>query len=420
MFVSMTATTFEHLAGLLFNRPQLVHPDRLIVFVDAIADKTGIAFDAREAVEAAARIGMFSAGAQRAMLGPAKSKQQQSAKPYRMADGVAVIGIKGTLVNRGAWLGSYSGLQSYEGTKFQVRTALNDDDVKAVLLDVDSPGGQAAGAFETAALVRELRAKKRVTAVVDDMAASAAYAIASAASKVVITPTGTAGSIGVVMAHFDRSGQLDQAGIKPTLIHAGAKKVDGHPYAPLPDSVRVDLQAEVNAIYDMFVTTVATNRPNLTPDSIRSTEAAMYTGRKAIDAGLADEIGDIEKALADLANPALPPPDDSGLTGVKPAGFSLPNHASLAEILALPEAAGREDHAASLAKQGVSIDTARSALSFFPTKAERATRDAAEAARAAAANKAAAEAAERDRKAKIEKSWADVTADIGRRMMGKR
>src|SRR5690606_28979829 len=145
-----------------------------------------------------------------------------------------------------------------------------------------SPGGEAVGAFEMAARVRELRSKKRTVAVVNGMACSAAYALASGASEIVTTETGISGSIGVVLLHADVSRQLDREGITPTLIHAGSHKVDGNPFEPLTAEVRDDLQAEVNGFYDGFLTTVALGRgKRLTADAARATEARTKMGKDA-------------------------------------------------------------------------------------------------------------------------------------------
>jgi hypothetical protein len=130
----------------------------------------------------------------------------------RMADGVAIIPVLDTLVNRGAWLDSRSGLTSYEGIAAQLRAAGSDPEVRSVLLDISSPGGEAAGMAGLADLIRSVRQTKPVTAFVNDMAASAAYGIASAANEIVISPTSTVGSIGVVMLHADRSGELAAQG----------------------------------------------------------------------------------------------------------------------------------------------------------------------------------------------------------------
>ncbi|WP_141933571.1 S49 family peptidase [Bradyrhizobium sp. UNPA324] len=375
--MSSTGITFEHLKSQLFNRPLLVDADRIAVMIDVLADRTGIAFDPAEIERANVRIDRLPVGARAAMRGPARPRSPNSGdKLYPIEAGTAVIPVHGTLVNRGAWVGPYSGLTSYEGLRRQFREAAADEDVKSVILDVDSAGGQASGAFEIAAVVRELRASKPVVAVVNDMAASAAYALASAATKVIITPSGVAGSIGVVLAHFDHSARLDKAGVRPTLIHAGARKIDANPFQPLPEGVQKNLQAEVDKFYEMFVETVALNRPSLTPAAIRGTEAATFIGKAAIDAGLADQIGGMEEALAHVRAAAPKPAAEHGLHGVQPA----------AQKSAPPQ--------------------------LSPFEAALA------AAHAAAAQKAVAEAAERARQKAISDSWASVVDDLARRTRG--
>ncbi|WP_315804043.1 S49 family peptidase [Bradyrhizobium sp. SZCCHNS3002] len=222
--------------------------------------------------------------------------------PFRRTqDGVGIITTVGEFVNRGAWVGASSGLISYEGFKVQVAAAARDPNTKAILLDIESPGGEAVGAFEAAAAVREAAKSKTVVAVANGVAASAAYAIASGASRIVVPPTGMAGSIGVVMMHLDFSQYLATEGVKPTLIFAGQHKVDGNPYEPLPDSVRAEWQQEVDSFYQQFVSTVAAGRKGLSEAGIRATEARMFKGDAAVAAGLADSVGTFEEVLAELA-----------------------------------------------------------------------------------------------------------------------
>jgi signal peptide peptidase SppA len=222
----------------------------------------------------------------------------------RVENGVAILPIVGSLVNRGAWIGASSGLVSYEGIAAQLREARADPEVRVILLDIDSPGGEATGMFATARLVSAINQTKPVLAFVNDVAASAAYGIASAASEIVVSPTSMVGSIGVVLTHFDRSGELEDHGIKPTLIHAGAHKVDGHPFGPLSDAVRADLQAEVMKIYDQFVGLVAEGRSGpMTEQAIRATEARTYLGTDAIAQGLADRVASLDEVIATFAQP---------------------------------------------------------------------------------------------------------------------
>lgn len=216
----------------------------------------------------------------------------------RTAGGAAIVPVQGELVNRGSWLGARSGLVSYEGLRHTMRTVAADAQVKSVVLDMDSPGGMVAGAFETAQVVADVAKVKPVTAVANGTMASAAYLIASGATKIVATDTGHVGSIGVLYVHTDQSGHLAQKGVRVTMIHAGAHKVDGNPFAPLPDSVRADIQSRIDNAYSAFVDHVAAAR-GLTSDAVRKTEARVYDGREAVSLGLADSVGTFDSALAD-------------------------------------------------------------------------------------------------------------------------
>jgi signal peptide peptidase SppA len=226
-------------------------------------------------------------------------------RPYRRTpDGIAIITVVGELVNRGAYVGASSGVVSYEGIKFQLMQAAADPRTIAIILDLESPGGEAVGAFEAAAVVRQVASIKPVHAVVNGMAASAGYALASGASRITTMPTGISGSIGVVMLHLDFSKYLEEEGIKPTFIFAGAHKVDGNVYEPLPENVRQRMQGEISSFYDQFIETVAAGRRAMTADQIRGTGALVFKGQDAVDIGLADAVGTFEEVLADLTTAA--------------------------------------------------------------------------------------------------------------------
>ena len=214
--------------------------------------------------------------------------------------GIAVVPVLGPLVARSDWLSALFGAIGYGDVGAAVAAAFADPSARAVLLEIDSPGGEVGGLFDLVETIRGLRAQtgKPLWAVASESALSAAYAIASATDRLYVTRTGEVGSIGVVAAHRDASGADAMAGLKWTLIHAGAKKVDGNPHEPL--SPRADLQADVDALQDKLVALIARNR-GLAPEAVRATEAAIYRGQRGIDAGLADRIGTRDQALADLA-----------------------------------------------------------------------------------------------------------------------
>lgn len=285
------SATLHHVASLVLNRPLAILPSKLETIAAVLGGRIGL--DASGLTPQASRF--VGSHVDR------EAPSSQGSLPYRRtAAGTALIPVIGSTVNRGAWIGASSGLVSYEGLKFQLAHASQDDRTRAVLLDFECPGGEAVGAFEAAAVVRQVAALKPVVAVVNGLCASAAYAMASGTTRIVVTPSGIAGSIGVVMLHTDVSGALAKAGVKPTLIFAGKHKTDGHPYGPLPASVKADLRAEIDGFYAAFIECVAAGRKNLSAEAIRATEARTFMGAAAVAAGLADDVGTFEGALVDL------------------------------------------------------------------------------------------------------------------------
>jgi ClpP class serine protease len=140
---------------------------------------------------------------------------------------------------------------------------------------------------------------KPIWAVADEAALSAAYAIGCVADRFYVTQTGEVGSVGVVAVHLDESGADSQAGLTWSFIHAGAAKVDGNSHQPLSDTARATLQADVDALYTRFIDLVTKCRKKA-PDAIRATEANVYRGDQAVAMGLADKVGTLRVALADL------------------------------------------------------------------------------------------------------------------------
>ena len=220
--------------------------------------------------------------------------------------GIAVIPVVGTLTRRSLGLDAASGLTSYGEISAMLDAAIADPAVAGILLDVDSPGGEAGGVFELAQRVRAADAIKPVWALASDSAFSAAYAIAAAASRVYVTQTGGVGSIGVIAMHVDQSVRDTQEGYRYTAITAGDQKNDFSPHAPLDKEASARLQAEVDRLYGLFVTHVAAMR-RLEPRFVRSTQAGLYFGSDAVMAGLADAEGSFEQVLADLSSTLATP-----------------------------------------------------------------------------------------------------------------
>ncbi|MGH7343273.1 MAG: S49 family peptidase [Candidatus Rokuibacteriota bacterium] len=281
-------THLAHLAARIFNAPLLIHRPKL----DAILAVLGPRIGWTETLEARLR--------------PLAVRAPRAATPGPLP-GIAVIPIHGTLVRRTLGLEAESGLTSYEAITAALGSALASPDIAGILLDIDSPGGEAAGVFDLADRIAAARAVKPVWAVANEMAFSAAYALASGASKVWVTRMGGVGSIGVLAMHVDQSARDAKEGYRYTAVFAGERKNDLNPHEPLTSEGLAFLRSEVERIYGQFVATVAKHR-GLDAEAVRDTEAALYFGGDAVQAGLGDAVGTFDEALSAFAEHLLPRP----------------------------------------------------------------------------------------------------------------
>lgn len=220
-------------------------------------------------------------------------------KPFAYADGVAIIPIHGLLINRLSWSCSY--MTGYNFIRSQRLAALADPDVKMIVYDVNSPGGIASGCAELAREMFDSRGEKPSLAVVDARCYSAAYFLASAADRIVVTPSGGVGSIGCVAMHVDYSDMLAEEGVKITMIFAGSEKVDGNPYERLSNRAKASIQRDVDYHYGLFVEAVSRHR-DLSEEEVRSTEAGSFLPPEALDIGLIDAIETPAEAVANFFN----------------------------------------------------------------------------------------------------------------------
>ncbi|WP_264686492.1 S49 family peptidase [Wolbachia endosymbiont (group B) of Rhopobota naevana] len=203
--------------------------------------------------------------------------------------GIAIIRIYGVLTKKTEAFDHILDMTSYENIHEEIESALEDKSVETILLDIDSPGGEVNGVFDLADFIYESRVKKRIIAIANDDAYSAAYAIASSAEKVFVSRTSGVGSVGVIASHIDQSGFDKKQGIKYTTIFAGSRKNDLNPHEPMTSESLESLQKEIDRLYEMFVQLIARNR-GLSIEKIRSTEAGLYFGEKAVEIGLADGV----------------------------------------------------------------------------------------------------------------------------------
>lgn len=235
--------------------------------------------------------GRPSAGVVGDLFGRRIEQAGDGARILPVVDNVAIIAVEGTLVHKGRFLGQSSGETSYEGLQTRINRARRDPNVKGVVFEIDSFGGEVAGAFDTANLLAELSAEKPTLAILTDYALSAGYLIASACRQIVMPQTGAAGSIGVITLIADFTGKLEKEGIKVAVVASGAFKADGNPALPLDPGVIARAKERVDAARDVFAETVAEFRGSrLTKEAALATEARVYSGSAAVEAGLVDEI----------------------------------------------------------------------------------------------------------------------------------
>lgn len=206
----------------------------------------------------------------------------------------AVIPVFGALVNR--FNATYGFITGYNYIKNAIATALADESVDNIILDINSGGGEVAGCFETVDYIKAARSQKEIHAIVDSNCYSAAYAIASACTSIKATPSSGIGSIGVVAMHASYEKALEKEGVSVTFIKAGEHKVDGNPYEDLTDSVKANMQKRIDATYRDFVSLVGANR-SLALEDVVKTQAACYTAQDAKSIGLIDDVISVEGAV---------------------------------------------------------------------------------------------------------------------------
>jgi len=214
---------------------------------------------------------------------------------------VAVVPVVGTIVHRGGDMAS--GTASTQALIAQLQQLDNDPNVRAVVLDIDSPGGTVDGVQEAADAMRALSVP--VVAVANSMAASAAYWLAAQADEIVITPSGEVGSVGVYSMHADMSKALEIEGLDVTIVSKGKHKTEGNPFEPLGDEAKAEMQAHVDEAYAQFVADVAKGR-GVSPSAVRSGygEGRMVRGKAAVKAGMADRVATLEATVERLAGGA--------------------------------------------------------------------------------------------------------------------
>lgn len=389
----------------LFNTPLMIRPTEAQVIITAVSEQMGVG--SLLDTSSGKLIDLSGKVEQSASFSDRGEKRSRS---YALVDGIAVLPISGTLAHKWGGLQPSCGATGYDGIQARINQALSDPEVRGIMLDVDTPGGEVAGAFDCTDIIARARTVKPVWSLCYDMHCSAGQLLVSGAERRLITQTGIAGSIGVVIAHMDVSELMKQTGRKVTLIHAGASKVDGNPYEALPSDVREKLQASVNTTRQRFANTVS-KHTGLSIERILAQEAEVFEGEEAIKQGLADELVNGADAVAVMAERISHKPNFSlgtkmetnktapaasktgevkeGSAATEPqaqvnqptapatdssAAMAAAERDRIMGILSLDEAKGREDTAKALAANpAMSVEAAKAVLSTIPMSAQSAT-----------------------------------------------
>jgi HK97 family phage portal protein len=279
-------------SSLLFNQPLLVIPDMLDL---------GVRWANQAMSLNIVNIGAPDSARLWADDGVDLVAQREEQRRTTIAStGVEVIPVSGVLVSRGSHIGLCETMTSYESLRAQISQAVADPMVEQVVLDIDSPGGAAVGAFELAADIREMSRQKPIAGLVNYMAYSGGYLIGAACSELVVSQTSGVGSIGVIASHMDRSKMEEGMGVKVTTVYAGAHKNDLSPHEPLTEQSLRYLNEVVQESYQLFVNAIADYR-GLSVQQVMATEARLYRGQQGIQAGLADRMQSPQKTVNEFS-----------------------------------------------------------------------------------------------------------------------
>lgn len=276
----------------LFDRPLAMTENRAAMVLSAIRSKLALnllTLSDGETMDAST-MDMMAADGMRAVM---ENQTRRQGRLFDESDSVAIIPVEGSLTQR--WgLDPWSGVTGYDGIIQKAIAAAEDENIKAIWLDIDSGGGDVAGLKACTDILRALSVReggpKPIYAMCNEFAYSAAYAIAVCADKVFVPEFGGVGSIGVITIHATMARALEADGIDVTVIRSGTEKARANMMELLPDDTRDHIQAQCDTIRNWFVSHVSACMPALTQKIVRETEGLDYMGEDARALGLVSEV----------------------------------------------------------------------------------------------------------------------------------
>lgn len=244
---------------------------------------------------------------------PASAKIADALKKSKLPKtGIAWIKVRGVIAQDNS-SGPFSRPTGAGAIAKKIRDAADDKNVKAIVLDINSPGGTVASVQNIyGELLKAKENGKKIVALFRDVAASGGFYIAMAADKIVAEPGTITGSVGVIMQTSNVEGLFDKIGVKVMPITSGKYKDMGSAYRPMTDAEKAILQDMVNDTYTQFFAAVKAGRPNVTPENLTEyTDGRVFTGQRAFNLGFIDKLGGEEEArllageLAGIKDPKI-------------------------------------------------------------------------------------------------------------------
>jgi signal peptide peptidase SppA len=323
---------YTQITRFLSEKPWAILPSTLAVMRDLVAMRVaGEQFTKDEIRE---RIAVAPLAKSRGSRASASSRPQT----------IAVLPVYGVIVPKADMFSDISGASTISGMRDALAEAVGDPDVAAIVLDVDSPGGQVDLVTEFAAEIRAARAQKPIVAVSNTLMASAAYWIAAQATEIFVSPSSLTGSIGVYSVHDDLSAAQEQEGVKSTIVSAGKYKTEGNSFEPLSDEALGHIQSIVDSAYQAFTSDVARGR-GAPVDAVRNGygEGRVLPAKDAVSSGMADSVGTLGDAISRAAELASDTPTGAARRAAHDTGLLLVSVTGGAEEIDQETGAGGTD-----------------------------------------------------------------------------
>ena len=222
-------------------------------------------------------------------------KQLENTYTVIERDGVAVLPVTGPLFRYTNFYTLFFGASSYERIALDFNAALDNPDIKSIIFDFDSPGGEVNGCAELASMIYEARGKKPIVGYASGDCASGAYWIASACEEIHVSETAALGSIGVVAVYRNTKG--DTKNIEIVSSQSPNKRLD-----PTNDKAREKIQTRIDALANVFINSVSKHR-NISPETVKEEygQGDVFIGQEAVKRGLADSGGTLEQLINQLS-----------------------------------------------------------------------------------------------------------------------